>query len=85
MIQKQNVDKISAKRAQEASKGWKKFASNIAKIGLGVLGGIAAMKIAEDYDKEIDDIEQNMIDDLKDVISSDRNKAGGPITTYSLN
>ena len=85
LIQKQNVDKISAKRAQEASKGWKKIASNIAKIGLGVLGGIAAMKIAEDYDKEIDDIEQNMIDDLKDVISSDRNKAGGPITTYSLN
>jgi hypothetical protein len=85
LIQKQNVDKISAKRAQEASKGWKKFASNIAKIGLGVLGGIAAMKIAEAYDKEIEFTERGMITKLQETINKDRRKAGGPITTYSLN
>lgn len=84
-IQKQNVEKISAKHAKEVSNGWKKFGANIAKIGLGVLGGFAAMKIAEAYDEEIDDAEVDMITELQKAISSDKRKAGGPITTFSLN
>ena len=84
-IQKQNVEKISAKHAKEVSNGWKKFGANIAKIGLGVLGGFAAMKIAEAYDEEIDDAEVDMISELQKAISSDKRKAGGPITTFSLN
>ena len=84
-IQKQNVEKISAKHAKEVSNGWKKFGANIAKIGLGVLGGFAAMKIAEAYDEEIDDAEVDMITELQKAISSDKRKGGGPITTFSLN
>ena len=84
-IQKQNVEKISAKHAKEVSNGWKKFGANIAKIGLGVLGGFAAMKIAEAYDQEIDVAERDMITKLQETINNDRNKAGGPITAYSLN
>ena len=53
--------------------------------GAGVLGGIAAMKIAEAYDKEIEFTERGMITKLQETINKDRRKAGGLITTYSLN
>ena len=84
-IQKQNVEKISAKHAKEVSNGWKKFGANIAKIGLGVLGGFAAMKIAEAYDEEIEFKEQKMIQNLSMEIKKDGNNTTDPITAYTLN
>lgn len=84
-IQKKTVEKISARHAQETNKGIKKFGANIASIGLGFLGGVAAMKIAEAYDEEIDDKEQKMIDNLMMEIKKDRNNTTGAITAYTLN
>ena len=59
--------------------------ANIAKIGLGVLGGFAAMKIAEAYDEEIEFKEQKMIQNLSMEIKKDGNNTTDPITAYTLN